>query len=134
MKKPIVLSVEDNDADFYLIQMALEECMSQITLTRLADGEQAIAFMERFEDGTSTLPNLILLDANLPRCDGFEVLQAMRSKACLSQIPVIMFTSSANEVEKRLALKLGASEFITKSNNLEDMMSSLSLVCSKLFK
>jgi two-component system, chemotaxis family, response regulator Rcp1 len=132
MNGPLILSVEDSDADFSMLEMVLQRCLSTFGLHRATDGEEAVSFLHQLETSVDQpRPNLVLLDVNLPRLDGFEVLQAIKSHLGIAKIPVVMFTSSSDAREKKKALALGAEEFITKPVHLNQMIEILDEICSK---
>ena len=91
-----VLLVEDNEADVRLTREALREAGEDVRLSAVGDGEQALAYLRREEGfAEAPRPDLVLLDLNLPRKNGLEVLDEMRADEALAAIPVIMLTSSA---------------------------------------
>jgi chemotaxis family two-component system response regulator Rcp1 len=129
---PFVLSVEDNDGDFALMKSVLQRCLTAVQLRRASDGEQALTFQKK--SGISIdqpPPDLILLDVNLPRKNGFDVLAFIKSRDFICDAPVVMFTSSNDACEERKALALGAEEFVTKPNNLDGMARALKEICAK---
>jgi CheY-like chemotaxis protein len=74
---------------------------------------------------------LVLLDVNIPRLSGFDVLTFIKSQDLIRDAPVVMFTSSRDVREKRKALALGAEEFVTKPNSLDGMLNVLNEICTK---
>ena len=131
MSTPFVLSVEDNDADFFLLSLALKECLSTVIIDQVRDGEEAVKF---FKDPPVLNPDLILLDVNLPKVNGFEVLAVLRSLESLRQTPVIMFTTSSGENDKEKALALGATEYITKPSSVAGMRILFEEVCVRYLR
>jgi len=123
------MSVEDSDADFLVIQLALEECSPGITVTRAADGEQAISMLREMIG--STMPDLIFLDRNLPRCSGFDVLRYLNNEGVTQQTPVVMFTSASTTGDRQQALDLGAREVIIKALDLDSLINSIKEVCKR---
>ena len=121
--------MEDSDGDFSLIEMALQNCLPSPTIHRALDGEQAITFLQKTTDASR--PHLVLLDINVPRLNGFDVLRFIRSQDSIRDIPVVVFTSSGNHQEEVAALAIGAQEFITKPLSLDGMMMVLNEVCTK---
>ena len=101
-----VLLVEDNDADVRLTREALREAGEDVRLSAVGDGEQALAYLRR-EAGFAEAPrpDLVLLDLNLPRKNGLEVLDEMRADERLASIPVIVLTSSAAAPGRRGLLR-----------------------------
>lgn len=127
-----MLSVEDCDADFYVIEMALHDCLPDLEILRASDGEEAIQLFERAKKSLSErLPDLVLLDRNLPRKDGFDVLAYLYDRNLTASIPVVMFTSAVTPPERRRALALGARSVITKPVNVDDLIARLKQVCDE---
>lgn len=114
--KPIViLLVEDNDGDARLAIEAMRDSKFHNTLHHVWDGEEAMAFMRRegkFADAPR--PDLVLLDLNLPRKDGREVLAEIKSDDSLKRIPVVILTVSSAEEDIFKTYNLHANCFITK--------------------
>jgi CheY-like chemotaxis protein len=132
MSKEVVLSIEDNDADFYCIEMALHDWLPSLNIRRAADGEQAIKLFEKIESTPATwLPDLVLLDRNLPRVDGFQVLTYLNDHQFTARVPVVMFTSAATPQDVRRAIQLGARDVVIKPANLDDLVQRLKQVCEK---
>lgn len=97
--KPInILLVEDNPADIRLTKEVLKEGKIQNTLNVVMDGEDAILYLKKIgEFKSATAPDIILLDLNLPKKDGREVLTEIKTDPALMHIPVIILTTSAAE-------------------------------------
>jgi len=120
-----ILLIEDNAADVYLIRKALEGAKLQFDLTVIPDGSQAIALvgrMERSEDSANPLPHLVLMDLNLPKNGGVEVLHAMRQSNVFSTVPVVIASSSSSPHEKALVQALGISRYLEKPPDLDDFL------------
>ena len=118
-----ILLVEDNPADVYLIRRALAENSVHCLLQLALDGNEALSFLR--SEGNSQdapRPNLILLDLNLPRHDGLEVLQHIRQDQQLADVPVIVFTSSDSPADRLSATHLGVTRFVRKPSLLDDFM------------
>jgi chemotaxis family two-component system response regulator Rcp1 len=132
MARRVLLSVEDNDADYYIIRMAVRETRFAITMCRVSDGDQALAFLRKCKGyETSPRPDLILLDLNLPKKNGLEVLFEFRASESLRSIPVIMLTSSTLAIDRDSALALGAQDFISKPGTLDGLVNVVSSVCGR---
>lgn len=114
-----ILLVEDNPADVRLTQEALREGKVKNNLSVARDGEEALAFLRR--DG-ATRPDLILLDLNLPRRDGREVLKEIKADPDLRRIPVVVLTTSEAEVDILKSYELHANCYITKPVDLEQFI------------
>ena len=92
-----ILLVEDSDADVYLFHKALENAGVDVQWTIIDDGAEAIAFARReAKYADSPRPDLVLLDLNLPKNNGTEVLRAIRETPYLDRVPVIIMSSSAS--------------------------------------
>jgi CheY-like chemotaxis protein len=109
MKSLEILLVEDDPGDILLVQQSLSEGAYPVHVRVATDGEQAL---EMLESG-GLRPDLIILDLNIPKVPGLLFLSRRHS-----QIPVVVFTSSANPNEKARVLELGAKEFVRKPLNL----------------
>lgn len=118
-----ILLIEDNEGDVRLTREALKDGRLRNRLNVVSDGEQALTYLRRqapFEDAPR--PDLILLDLNLPRLDGREVLAAVKNDPQLKQIPVCVLTSSRAERDLLRAYDLHANCFITKPVEFEEFM------------
>jgi len=118
-----VLLVEDNEADVRLTREALREAGENVRLSAVVDGEQALAFLRR-QDGFADAPrpDLVLLDLNLPRKNGLEVLDELRADPSLASMPVIVLTSSAARSDVEAAYARGANAFVVKPLELDAFM------------
>jgi CheY-like chemotaxis protein len=122
MRAVDILLVEDNPGDARLTREALAHSSMPGTIYNVRDGEQAMAFLRREEPYTSApTPRLVLLDLNLPRRDGREVLEDMKRDPALQHIPVVVLTSSEAEEDILRSYRLHANCFITKPVDLEDL-------------
>jgi chemotaxis family two-component system response regulator Rcp1 len=114
-----ILLVEDNEGDIILTMEALKEGRVKNKISIARDGEQAIMFLNK--QGAyagSERPDMILLDINLPRVDGKEVLSYIKNSAQLKAIPVVMLTTSTSEKDILEAYKNYANCYISKPVNL----------------
>lgn len=118
-----VLLVEDNEADVRLTREALREAGENVRLSSVPDGEQALAFLRR-EGGFAEAPrpDLVLLDLNLPRKNGLEVLEELRTEEALACIPVIVLTSSSARQDVEACYARGANAFVVKPLELDGFM------------
>lgn len=115
-----VLMVEDDPGDAELTQELMEEVNFGVNVNVVDDGVKAVAYLRHEGDYTWAIrPDLILLDLNLPRKDGREVLQEIKNDHSLKHIPVVILTTSDAEEDILKSYKLGASAFITKPVSLE---------------
>lgn len=119
--KPIeVLLVEDDPGDTLMIKEAFEDNKVRNTLTCVADGVEALEYLRREgQYADAPRPDLVLLDLNLPRKDGREVLAEIKGDDALSTIPVVVLTTSAAEEDVLRSYKLHANAYVTKPVDFE---------------
>ncbi|HEV2160984.1 MAG TPA: response regulator [Stellaceae bacterium] len=119
-----ILLVEDNPGDARLTQEALREGKIRNNLHHARDGVEALAFLKREgEFAKAPMPDLVLLDLNLPRKDGREVLAEMKQDPRLRAIPVVVLTTSEAENDIVRSYELHANCYITKPVGLEQFIS-----------
>jgi CheY-like chemotaxis protein len=114
-----ILLVEDNAADVRLTIEALRESRVPNVLQVARDGAEAIALLHSGETAAGQRPDLILLDLNLPRRDGREVLEDIKNDEALRHIPVVILTTSRAEQDISRCYRLGANAFVTKPVDLD---------------
>ncbi len=110
---PPILLVEDNPMDLDLTLRAFNKKKFSNTIQIARDGEEALAYFARWEAG-EPLPAVILLDINLPKVNGLEVLQKLKSHAEFRRIPVVVLTSSRENSDLKTAYDLGVNSYIEK--------------------
>ena len=115
-----ILLVEDSPSDVRLIREALKDTLIQVQLIVARDGIEATDYLQKSDADTSTRPDLILLDLNLPRKNGREVLAEVKASPTLKQIPILVMTSSRSDDDIAQAYALNANCFITKPGDLEE--------------
>jgi two-component system, chemotaxis family, response regulator Rcp1 len=116
-----VLLVEDNPSDVYLISAVLEAGDRPKCVSAVGDGQSAIDFLERRGKYESApVPEIILLDLNLPKMDGHQVLAYIKSTPALRHIPVLVLSSSHREADIRSAYDLRANCYLTKPGDLDE--------------
>jgi len=131
MGSKIVLYVEDEDAAFLLFETAVKTAGMDVELHRVANGEQAIQFLRR--EGSyvpKPKPDLVVLDLNLPRKNGLDVLSEIKSNDDLRHFAVVVFTSSSLSSDKRRSLDLGAQDYITKPFTFDSFVEAVKRACS----
>ena len=123
MKPVEVLLVEDDPGDVILTQEGLRASKLHINLHVVDNGEKALAFLHRtppYEDAPR--PGLIILDLNLPRVNGMEVLREIKSNDELQTIPTVILTTSRAEEDVVRSYKLGANCYVSKPLNLDEFV------------
>ncbi len=120
---PRILVVEDNAADIYLLRLALAKAGLTVDLTVIEDGAEALVFARRQGKYAATpIPDLAVLDLNLPKLGGSAVLEAMRQNPELSHVPVAIMSSSEGPRDQTKVTELGIRRYITKPPGLEEFM------------
>jgi CheY-like chemotaxis protein len=110
-----VLLVEDNPGDAELTRIALEDSKISVNLNVVEDGVEAMAFLQKQGNyANAPHPDIVLLDLNLPKKDGREVLAEIKADKKLRRIPVVVLTTSQSEEDILKAYNLSANCFITK--------------------
>jgi chemotaxis family two-component system response regulator Rcp1 len=118
----IIFLVEDNKADIRLIQEALKTSLLPHQVITVRDGVEAMNYLhQEGEYANAPRPDLILLDLNLPRKDGREVLAEIKSDPQLKRIPVVILTTSKNQDDIFHSYDLHANCYITKPRNLSQL-------------
>ena len=133
LDRPILL-VEDNPMDVDLTRRAFAKRHLVNKLEVARDGEEALAFIDRWEAGEPP-PVVILLDLKLPKVDGLEVLRRLRSHEQFRSIPVVIVTTSSEDADIRAAYELGANSYIVKPvdfNRFLDVAQQIELYWSVL--
>jgi CheY-like chemotaxis protein len=125
MSKIRILVIEDNPADVDLLRRAIRGAQLDCELTVLEDGAEALALLRRFEaqeDAGVAAPDLAVLDLNLPKNDGIEVLQAMRASIAFARVPIAILSSSSSTRERAKIEQFGIGRYITKPPDLDEFM------------
>lgn len=121
---PEILLAEDNSADVYLIREALKEHGVKCPIRLASDGKDVLRMISP-QESPAEAPDfgLIILDLNLPRHDGIEILQRLRQNERFAHVPVVVLTSSDSPRDRLMATQLGAARFLRKPSNLEQFLS-----------
>ena len=124
-----LLLVEDNPADVELTKFNLEQAKIPVDLQVASDGEQALNYLyQRGEYDSVPRPDLILLDLNLPKINGQEVLEKIKTDADLKRIPVVVLTSSEAETDIVTSYNLHANAYITKPIGLDSFQGVVKII------
>jgi CheY-like chemotaxis protein len=128
-----IVVVEDNPGDVRLLRLALREAAVQCEMQVLVDGAEGMALARREgRHAQAAPPDLIVLDLNLPKHDGLEVLEALRADPVLADVPVVVFSSFASAREQARVRELGASRFLAKPPDLDAFLQVGSVLRSVL--
>jgi two-component system response regulator len=121
-----VLLVEDDPGDELMTREAFEDNKIGNTLHVVRDGEEALDFLyRRGAHGNAPRPDLILLDLNLPKYDGRQVLERIKSDPDLAHIPVVVLTTSSAEEDIQRSYKLHANAYVTKPVDLDQFIAAV---------
>ena len=120
-KSFILIMVDDDHDDFFLFQEAFRALDSENQLRHLSNGEELWEYLNRagsyMEDQEWAIPSLILLDLNIPRIDGREILAKIKSDSRFMKVPVIIYTTSNNPEDKKICIELGARSYVIKPDS-----------------
>jgi two-component system, chemotaxis family, response regulator Rcp1 len=124
-----ILLVEDNSADVKLVEKAFESCNGSIQLHVVRDGLEATNFVFRLDKfANAPRPDLIILDLNLPKKPGIDVLSEIKADPTLSAIPILIFTTSLSPEEIRRCYQHHANTYITKPSELDEFFSTIQCI------
>jgi CheY-like chemotaxis protein len=115
--------VEDNSGDVSLLRHALKHHGVLSRIVVMKDGERASKFLDEADAKEQAVPALIILDLNLPKKTGKELLARVRQSPLFRDVPVLVFSSSQADADRQDALRLGANKYITKPSNLDEFLS-----------
>lgn len=118
-----ILVIEDNGSDVFLLERALNQQDLRFEMVHLLSGSEGLAFIHRqgaYAD--AAIPNLILVDLNLSKYSGEDILREIRSARHLGGVPVCVWSSSRSRQDEALLKALGVSQFITKPSGLDQFM------------
>lgn len=122
-KRALILLVDDDPGDRELTRRALQEGVLRIDLQIATDGQEALDYLLRRGDYTDPLtsprPDLVLLDLNMPRVNGRQVLERIKGHSGLDHIPVVVLTTSSQEEDILRSYDLGCNSYISKPVNLD---------------
>jgi len=123
-----ILLVEDNPQDVEITKRALDKGQVKNRLTVARDGQEALDILQSLRGKEDEHPGLILLDLNLPRVNGLEVLQIIKADPDLRRIPVIVLTTSTREEDVVKSYDLGVNTFISKPVRFEDFIEVVTMI------
>lgn len=135
MNKRYILIAEDDMDDRYLMKTALEETGITEEVKYVENGVEVINCLEEVteKNGVFNYPKLILLDLNMPKMDGREVLKKLKSTEAYRKIPVIVFSTTKNQLEVNRCYDLGANTYIIKPVSYDTLVDTIRQICSYWF-
>jgi CheY-like chemotaxis protein len=129
MKPVHILLVEDNEGDILLTTEALSDARIANEVSVVKDGWEAMQFLEKKGEYTrAAVPDLILLDVNLPKMNGHEVLEAIKTNPAIKHIPVIMLTTSSSESDIMKSYQNHVNCYVTKPVHVDDFLSVVTTI------
>lgn len=132
MNRPTILHVEDDPNDVVLLEHACRKGGVDCEIKRVADGEEAIAYLsgkDQFSDRRQfPFPRLILLDLKMPHLSGFDVLQWRRQNDTMKTVPVVVLSSSNHDVDLVRAYELGVNSYLIKPVSFDSLVSIIKAV------
>ncbi|HEV8415632.1 MAG TPA: response regulator [Bryobacteraceae bacterium] len=117
-----LLVVEDSVADVFLVKEAIKEEGLKCRIEVADDGEEAIRILDSVDSGSQGPPSLLLVDLNVPRHDGTQVLERLRRSPRCKSTPVVMMSTSDTPAERKRAFDLGVTEYFCKPSSLAEFM------------
>jgi len=124
MRKAFILVAEDDADDRFLLQTAFQENGFTDTLEFVENGVDLIEFLENLVEapGETVFPGVILLDLNMPKKGGREVLQEIKQHRIFKSIPVVVYTTTKSEAEVKRCYELGANSYIVKPTRFDALL------------
>jgi len=123
VRAALILVIEDNDSDVFLLERALNKQDFRFELVHLLNGGEALAFIRRQgAHADAATPDLILLDLNLSKYTGEDILSEIRNATHLGGVPVCVWSSSRSPRDEAVLKDLGVCQFITKPSGLDQFM------------
>jgi len=126
---PTILIIDDDPADQFLMQEAMQTANLQYSLRLVSDGDEALEYLYkrgRYEDrAKAPRPDLILLDLNMPRFNGRQVARAIKSDPNLKNIPIVVLTTSASDTDVQELYSIGVNSYVQKPSNFDEFTNAL---------
>ncbi len=135
MIKRFILIAEDDADDRYLMKTALEESGVTEQAKYVENGVELINYLESISDENREqhYPKFILLDLNMPKMDGREVLKRMKSNDAYKKIPIIVFSTTKNQLEVNRCYDLGANTYVVKPVSYDTLVETIREICTYWF-
>ncbi len=128
-----ILLVDDSENDLFLMRVAFKKANYHKPLQQVRNGEEAIAYLKGeapyFDRNKFPLPTIMLLDLNMPKKNGFDVLAWVRAQPGLKRLAIVILTASMRSEDVERAFDLGATSFLVKPSNLEALATMMQCLC-----
>lgn len=121
-----IFLIDDDIDDRSLFREALEFLQIEFDLQEAENGEQALKMVDQKD---FNIPDIIFLDLNMPKIGGYEVLLKLKELSKYKSIPIYIYSTSSNKVEKDKCIQAGATDFITKHYSFQNLCNALNLIC-----
>lgn len=128
---PYIIHIDDNEIDRLILKRSLKKYFDGIEIKSVNSAASAEAYLEKIGEPGVCIPDLIITDNNMPEKSGFELVEALKSDANFSHIPIVMLSSSNLEKDVQKALSLGVHTYLAKPLTPETIMQILQLVEDK---
>lgn len=128
MEAQPILLVDDDPNDVFLFKRAASKSRLANPIHTASDGDEAVEYLKALQDAgadASNAPVVVILDLKMPRKSGFEVLEWLRAQPGLRRLPVVVFTSSAQDPDVNRAYDLGANSYLVKPVTFEDLLAMM---------
>jgi CheY-like chemotaxis protein len=128
----VLLHVEDEDAVAAIFRAALDAAGLAVTVCRVSNGEEALEYLRRGAfSSTPERPDVVFLDLNMPKMDGWQVLSEMQADQSLRSIPVVVLSTASRPSDINRAFGLGARHYIAKPSFFDDWITELESACGR---
>jgi CheY-like chemotaxis protein len=129
-QKDFILVAEDDQDDQQLLQNVFTEKQYAVPLQFVANGIELIQFLDgvNHHQQASKFPNFILLDLNMPKMDGRQVLQTLKQHPAYKKIPVVVFSTTENEAEINRCYELGANTYVVKPSSYSSLLQTVEVI------
>jgi two-component system response regulator len=130
MKNPFILIADDDNDDKFLLKTIFEENAFDTPLEFVSNGVELMSFLQQIESDRANLayPLFILLDLNMPKMDGRQALKQIKENNNFRQIPIIIFSTTKNDIEIKRCYELGANTYVVKPANYKHLSETISSI------
>jgi len=136
-KKFLIIIADDDLDDQYIIQQAINETNLPHEVVLKKNGLELIDFLQKknaYTEDTHPVPDMIIMDLNMPLLDGYGVLKQMKADERFREVPVYMLSTSRFEYDKLKSIELGAKDFFSKPYHFEDLKMIIKDICTRTFE